>query len=92
MEIEVAYRAEFEDDPQPNTHPYRINIQGTGQMEVSALLDHINTTQADANFCAEKQQQIIQTLNVLLGQYPQSNPAMTTIAGNKHYSFGIRPV
>ena len=92
MEIEVAYRSEFEDDPQPNTRPYRIKIQGTGQMEVSALLDQVRSTQADPNFRPEKRDQIIQALNVLLGYYPQSNTSMTTIAGNKHFSFGIRSI
>lgn len=92
MEIEVAYRAEFEDDPQPNTRPYRINIQFTGQMEVSALLDQVKLAQADPNFRPERQEQIIQSLNILLGYYPQSNPDTSTIAGNKHFLFGTRPV
>jgi eukaryotic translation initiation factor 2C len=87
IEIEVAYRTEFEDDPQPNSRPYRIHIQYTGQMEVSALLDHIKSTQGDPSFRPEKQLQIIQALNILLGHYPQSNPAVTTISGNKHFSF-----
>jgi eukaryotic translation initiation factor 2C len=89
MEIEVAYRTEIEDDPQPDSRPYRIHIQATGQMEVAALLDHIKSTQADLSFRPEKQLQIIQALNIVLGYYPQSNQTMTTIAGNKHFSFGI---
>lgn len=92
MEVEIAYRAEFEDDPQPNTNPYRISVSGTGQMDVAALLDHIKSVPAGPDFRSEKQLQIIQTLNVLLGHHPQSNPAVTTITGNKHYSFGANPV
>lgn len=36
--------------------------------------------------------QIIQTLNVLLGHYPQANSTTSTISGNKHFSFGVKPV
>lgn len=92
IEIEVAYRAEFEDDPQPNTRPYRIKIQHTGQLEVSGLLEHIRSTQPNANFRNERQLQIVQALNVLLGHYAQSSPTMTTIAGNKHFPFGVKHV
>jgi eukaryotic translation initiation factor 2C len=92
MVLEIAYRSEFEDDPQPNTRPYRVNIQITGQIEVAALLNHINTTQADPNFSPPTQMQIIQTLNILLGHYPQANPATSSIGGNKHFSFGVKPV
>lgn len=92
MEIEVPYRSDFEDDPQLNTRPYRVKIQGTGQIEVSALLDHVQSTQADPNFRPEKRDQIIQTLNILLGYYPQTNTSMATIASNKHFSFGIRSI
>jgi eukaryotic translation initiation factor 2C len=38
IEVDVAYRSEFEDDPQPNTRPYRVKIHITGQIEVAALL------------------------------------------------------
>jgi hypothetical protein len=44
MEIEVAYRSEFEDEPQPNARPYRVKIQGTGYVEVSVLLGYIKST------------------------------------------------
>jgi eukaryotic translation initiation factor 2C len=92
MEIDVAYRSEFEDDPQPNTRPYRVKIQNTGQLDVSELLEHIGSTQANTNFRPERQLQIVQALNVLLAHYPQSSPTMTTIASNKHFSFGVRHV
>ncbi|KFY69005.1 hypothetical protein V496_00592 [Pseudogymnoascus sp. VKM F-4515 (FW-2607)] len=36
--------------------------------------------------------QIIQTLNVLFGHYPQANSTSSTISGNKHFSFGAKPV
>ena len=92
IEFEIAYRSEFEDDPQPNTRPYRVKIQITGQIEVAALLNYLKTTQSDPNFSPTTQMQIIQTLNVLLGHYPQTNPTTSTISGNKHFSFGVKPV
>lgn len=91
VEVEVSYRSELEDDPQPNTKPYRVKLQSTGQMEVDALLNHLKSVQPDPNFRPERKLQIIQTLNVLLGFYPQSNHSTTTIAGNKHFFFGANP-
>lgn len=92
IEVDVAYRSEFEDDPEPKTRPYRVKIQITGQIEVAALLNHFKTTEADPNFSPSTQHQILQTLNVLLGHYPQANPATSTISANKHFSFGDKPV
>jgi eukaryotic translation initiation factor 2C len=84
MEVEIAYGSEFEDDIQPDTCLYPVKIQINSQIEVVALLNYVKTTQAVANFSPTTQMQIIQTLNVLLGCYPQANPAISTIAGNKH--------
>jgi eukaryotic translation initiation factor 2C len=92
MEVEILYRSELEDDTQPNTSPYRAKVQNTGEMEVAALLNHLQSTQADPNLRPEKKEQIIQALNVLLGHHPQKNMAVTTIASNKHFSFGVKSI
>lgn len=89
--VDIAYRSELEDDPQPNTKPYRVEIKRTGQIEVGALMDHLKSIQPDLNFRPEKKLQIIQVLNVLLGHYPQSNSSTATISGNKHYFYGANP-
>ncbi|ELR02128.1 hypothetical protein GMDG_05287 [Pseudogymnoascus destructans 20631-21] len=88
VEVEVTYRSEFEDDPKPDDKPYRVNIQLTGEMDIDALVNHLRSVQPDPNFRADKRMQVIQSLNILLGHYAQSDPLTTTIASNKHFLFG----
>ncbi|KFY06774.1 hypothetical protein V492_07750 [Pseudogymnoascus sp. VKM F-4246] len=88
IKTEIAYRAEFEDDPKPESSPYRVSVQLTGEMDISGLVNHLRSVQPDPNFRVKNRLQVIQTLNVLLGHYPQSDPFTTTIASNKHYFWG----
>lgn len=88
VEVEVIYRGDYEDEPPPNPRPYTIKIQLTGPMEVGQLLNQLKSTQVDPSFDAGSEGPIIQTLNVVLGHYPQTNPTTTTVAGNKYFSFG----
>ncbi|KAL5345607.1 hypothetical protein ACLOAV_009361 [Pseudogymnoascus australis] len=88
VEVEVPYRAELEDDPKPDSSPYRVRVQLTGEMDIDGLVNHLRSVQPDPNFRLDNKLQIIQTLNVLLGHYPQSDPLTTTIASNKHFFFG----
>ncbi|KFZ01526.1 hypothetical protein V501_09952 [Pseudogymnoascus sp. VKM F-4519 (FW-2642)] len=88
VELEVAYRSEFEDDAKPDDKPYRVKIQPTGEMDIDALVNHLRSVQPDPNFRADNRMQVIQSLNILLGHYAQSDPLTTTIASNKHFLFG----
>jgi eukaryotic translation initiation factor 2C len=88
VEVEVAYRSEFEDDPRPDDKPFRVKVQLTGEMDISALVNHLRSVQPDPNFRADNKMQVIQSLNILLGHYAQSDPLTTTIASNKHFVFG----
>ncbi|OBT77828.1 hypothetical protein VF21_03237 [Pseudogymnoascus sp. 05NY08] len=88
VEVEVAYRSEFEDDPRPGDNPYRVKVQLTGEMDIDALVNHLRSVQPDPNFRADNRMQVIQSLNILLGHYAQSDPLTTTIASNKHFLFG----
>ncbi|OBT69888.1 hypothetical protein VE03_00457 [Pseudogymnoascus sp. 23342-1-I1] len=88
IEVKVPYRAEFEDDPKPDTTPHRVRVQLTGEMDIEGLVNHLRSVKPDPNFRLENKLQIIQTLNVLLGHYPQSDPLTTTISSNKHFFFG----
>lgn len=59
---------------------------------MAALLNYLKTTEADPNFSPITRHQILQTLNVLLGHYPQANPTTSTISGNKHFSFSAKSI
>ncbi|KFY31959.1 hypothetical protein V493_00653 [Pseudogymnoascus sp. VKM F-4281 (FW-2241)] len=88
MEVEIPYRSEFEDDSKPDTSPYRVKVQVTGDMDIDGLVNHLRSIQPDPDFRVDNKLQIIQCLNVLLGHYAQSDPLTTTISSNKHYFFG----
>ncbi|KAI1122114.1 RNA interference and gene silencing protein [Nemania abortiva] len=85
----VTYRSEEEDTPVPNATQYRIRIQFTGSLTLSELINHLTSTQAGLMFGSKDE--IIQALNIVLGHYPKAEPAVTTIAANRHFSMNPTP-
>jgi eukaryotic translation initiation factor 2C len=89
VEAEVQYRAELEDEPMEGGRAYRVKVSKTGALAVGDLLGLLRSAQAqNPDLSSDKTAQLLQSLNILLGHSPQSKPdQITTIAGNKHYSF-----
>lgn len=81
----VTYRSEEEDTPAANAAQYRCRIQLTGSLTLSALINHLASTQAGLMFGSKEE--IIQALNIVGGHHPKADPAIATIAANRH--FGI---
>ncbi|KAI0902933.1 putative RNA interference and gene silencing protein [Ustulina deusta] len=80
----VTYRSEEEDSPAPNATQYRIGIRFTGSLTLSELINHLTSTQAGLMFGSKDE--IIQALNIVLGHHPKAEPAVATIAANRHFS------
>ncbi|KAI3335386.1 RNA interference and gene silencing protein [Ustulina deusta] len=80
----VAYRAEDEDVPTPNSTRYHIRIQFTGSLMLSKLIDRLTSTQP--SLMLSSQDEIIQALNIVRGHHPKAESLVATIAANRHFS------
>ncbi|KAI0107175.1 RNA interference and gene silencing protein [Nemania sp. FL0031] len=80
----VTYRSEWEDTPAPNAMTYYIRLKSIGSLTLSELINHLRSTQAGLMFGSKDE--IIQALNIVLGHHPKAEPAVATIAANRHFS------
>lgn len=79
----VVYRAEGEDVPSPRAKTYRLRLKNIGTMRVSELVDYLTSTQASAMFGSKDE--VIQALNIVLGQYPKTSDTIFSVGANKHW-------
>lgn len=89
-EYHVTFRAEGEDDAPVNPAVYLVKVMPTGSLDISSLVSYLKETEPSA---AENTQKldIIQALNTIFGHGPQSNPDVTTVSQNKHFSLDRNP-
>ncbi|KAJ8121164.1 hypothetical protein ONZ43_g2318 [Nemania bipapillata] len=79
----VAYRTEEEDVPAPNAMEYKIRVTFTKPVTLSWLISYLTSTQASST--PNPKDEIIQALNIILGHHPKANPAVATLASNRHF-------
>jgi len=79
----VRYRLEDEDEPSQNAKAYRLRLQSTGTLAVSELMDYLTSSHA-SNLLGSKEE-IIQALNIVIGQYPKSASKIFSVGANKHF-------
>lgn len=79
----VQYKAEAEDEPPQNPRIYHVQLQLTGTLTVSRLMDYLTSTQASALPGAKED--IIQALNIIVGHNPKASPNIASIGANKHF-------
>ncbi|EEQ86115.1 RNA interference and silencing protein [Blastomyces dermatitidis ER-3] len=83
----VTYQAEDELEPAPNARMYTLKVTRTGTLQVSALVDYLSSTSANAVFGGKEE--VIQALNVVMGYYPKDSEHIANVGTNKH--FFIKP-
>lgn len=79
----VSYRAENEDDPAPNAKSFRIRLQSIGTLSVSELMDYLTSAHASQFFGSKEE--IIQALNIVVGQHPKDAGNVASVGANKHF-------
>jgi hypothetical protein len=62
---------------------YRVQLQYTGALTVSELIDYLTSTQAGALFGSKEE--IIQALNIVVGYHPKASSAIASVGANKHF-------
>jgi eukaryotic translation initiation factor 2C len=82
-EYEVIYRSEGEDDPAVNAAVYKINLEVTGTITVSELVNYLTSTQGSQIFGSKDE--TLQALNILVGHYPKTSNQIASVGSNKHY-------
>ena len=78
------YRAEGEDEPRDKAQTYRLRVQETGNLTVSELTDYLTSTNVNTAY-ADKLP-VLQALNIFLGHYAKSSPAVATVGSSKSFS------
>lgn len=84
LDSSVIYRSEGEDEPSPAAGSYRIQLQQTGTVTLSDLVDHLTSTQA-SRLLASKDE-IVQALNIVVGYAPKVNDGIASVGANKHFN------
>ncbi len=80
----IQYRAEGEDEPRANAQTYKLRVEETGTLTVSELTDYLTSTNVNTAY-ADKLP-VLQALNIFLGHYAKSSPALATVGSSKSFS------
>ena len=83
-ESAIQYRVEGADEPCAHALTYRLRVEETGTLTVSELIDHLTSTTVNTAY-ADKLP-VLQALNVFLGHYAESSPAIATVGRSKSFS------
>lgn len=83
-EFDVRYRDEHEDEYPENPKVYRVVVQFTGKLNPSDLLDYLTCANASAIF--ESKAEVLQAMNIVLGQQPKTNSSIASVGPNRHYA------
>lgn len=79
----VVYKAEGEDAPGPRAKTTTLRLQPTGTLRMSELVDYLSSTQASTMFGSKDE--VIQALNIIMGQYPKAAQQIFSVGANKHF-------
>lgn len=81
----VIYRAEGEDEPSDRAKTYRIQIKSTGTLSVTELMNYL--TSSDAGAMLLSKEEVIQALNIVVGNYPKTANNIFSVGANKHFPY-----
>jgi len=84
-ETAINYRAEGEDEPRVNAPTYRLRIEETGTLNISDLTEYLTSTGGGSY---SDKLPTLQALNIFLGHFARSSPAVATIGSSKSFPLG----
>jgi eukaryotic translation initiation factor 2C len=79
----VKYRIEGEEEAGENAKTYQLRIQKTGTLTISELINYLTSSNAGAMLASKEE--IIQALNIVVGNYPKSSSHVFSVGANRHY-------
>ena len=79
----VRYRVEGEDEAPDDAKVYECILLETGTLSISELTDYLSSTRASELFGSKEE--VIQSINIVMGQYCKAHPNIASVGANKHY-------
>lgn len=79
----VKYRTEGEDEAGERAKTYPVIVKKTGTLAMSELMNYL--TSSDAGALLLTKEELIQALNIVVGNYPKSSRHILSVGANKHY-------
>ncbi|GKZ94901.1 hypothetical protein AnigIFM59636_008632 [Aspergillus niger] len=81
---DVHYREEYDDHSRQNARVFSVKVTFTGKVSISACLDYLSSTNANAMF--HYKPEVLQTLNIVAGYYPKTSEETISLGSNKHFN------
>lgn len=83
-QFDVRYREEHDDEFPENPKVYSVNVQLTGRLNPSDLLNYLTSANASAMF--ESKAEVVQAMNIVLGHQSKTSPSIASVGANRHYA------
>ena len=81
--VKIQYQAENEDEPRAGATEYTVELQSTGSLAVSDLVDYINSTDLSRRY--SEQEDIIQALNITISHHGKTQSNIVNVGAKKTY-------
>jgi hypothetical protein len=88
-DFRVRWKAADETEYDENADVYTVTVKFTGMIAVSDLIDYLTSSNASAFFASKSE--ILQALNIVVGEYPKSRTDIASIGANKHFPLNPEP-
>lgn len=88
-DFRVRWKAADETDYETDADVYIVTVKFTGMIAVSDLIDYLTSSNASAFFASKSE--ILQALNIVVGEYPKSRSDIASIGANKHFPLNPEP-
>jgi hypothetical protein len=82
--VQIQYRADGQDEALERATTYQVRVVTPTTLAVSDLISHLSSTDAGSTFA--QKEEIIQSLNTLMGYHPQTHGGIVSIGQNRHFS------
>lgn len=82
--LSVGYRPENQDGPQANLPTYQVRLNYTGTLSVAHLMDHLTSMNVSSIYSSKEE--MIQALNIILGNHPKSSSSILSVGANRHFA------
>lgn len=84
---DVRYKGENEAEYPDNPRIFRTKVTDAGRVDPSNLLDELTSTSAGSML--QHKSDVLQALNLVIGNHPKTSAQITSVGSNKHFS--VRP-
>lgn len=88
-DFRVRWKAANETEYETDADVHIVTVKFTGMIAMSDLIDYLTSSDASAFFASKSE--ILQALNIVVGEYPKSRSDIASIGANKHFPLNPEP-